>query len=318
MTLNGWDLLSNKDATAFSQKILKPIARTEAAVSYVDHLPKNATEAAGAIGAQAKRAMTTGCAIKVEVERVFGVGQRGELRLSVDKDRSGIVRGYCPIGTSALGIAHLASNADGTVVSIHIEPATRVPVRGTDPALHPVMEAISQFLERMDGPMSAAAIERGVRGYATDTKRDAIDRLVIEGYVGQERVGQSLHHTHIRAFRTDPFGSDLPPTPTSPTSPEPRLAFPGEVAEGDLPRPARSLSERGSSGEVVRGIFEDLLEETSPEAEPKPGEVEDPAVPSGHRYVGGGIAMNADGDFYRVDTGEQLTQKQADKEMDDQ
>lgn len=286
MTLNGWDLLSNKDATMFSQKILKPIARTGAAVSYVDHLPKADNDLAGAIGAQAKRAMTTGCAIKVKVERVFGEGQHGEVQLTVDKDRSGVVRGHCPPGTSVLGTAHLNSDPVTGHVTIRIEPATRIPVRGTDPALQPLMQAISEFLERMDGPVSGAAIERAVRGAATDTKRDAIDRLVIEGYIGQERVGRSIEHTSIRAYRIDPFSGRT----TSPTSPDLASTSPGEVAGGSS-RPPR-LTSTSSRGERrgPGGLFDDL-------------EGPDLASEAGQRTYDN-VTIDDEGHLINADTGE--------------
>jgi hypothetical protein len=93
MTLLGLDLNSNTDATQFSQQLLRPLARTGACVAYVDHVPKNKdARGKGGIGAQAKRAMTTGAAIAVEIIEPFGRGMTGRLRLTVDKDRPGHVR----------------------------------------------------------------------------------------------------------------------------------------------------------------------------------------------------------------------------------
>jgi len=93
MTLLGLDLNSNTDATQFSQQLLRPLARTGACVAYVDHVPKNKdARGKGGIGAQAKRAMTTGAAIAVEIMEPFGRGMTGRLRLTVDKDRPGHVR----------------------------------------------------------------------------------------------------------------------------------------------------------------------------------------------------------------------------------
>jgi Bifunctional DNA primase/polymerase, N-terminal len=296
MTLNGWDLLSNKDATMFSQKILKPIAHCpwKPAVSYVDHLPKNPTDAGGAIGAQAKRAMTTGCAIKVEVARTFGKGQRGELILTVDKDRSGAVRGYCPEGTSDLGVAKLVSSEDGKIVSIRIEPAVKVPHGGTPASLRPTMEAISRFLEGKPEPVSGANIERFVRGMGTDAKRDAVERLLIEGYVRLEPAGRYMHHVSIRPYRTDPLGSDLPLRQTSPGSPGLASTSPGEAAEwsnlaslGDLQQVVVPR------GEPPRGPISDLEAETSPDAVLDPDE-------------DGGLHVDIDdeGNFIDDDTGQ--------------
>src|SRR5690606_20379161 len=101
MTLQGLDLMSNKDATTFAQTVLRPLARSGACVVYIDHTPKDSeNKSAGGIGAQAKRAMTTGCALRVEVIKEFGKGQSGKVRLRVDKDRQGDVRGISLPGKS--------------------------------------------------------------------------------------------------------------------------------------------------------------------------------------------------------------------------
>jgi hypothetical protein len=95
MTLMGLDINSNNDATQFAQTLLKPIASTGACVVYVDHVPKSReARGKGGIGAQAKRAMTTGCALTVTVTEPFGQGQAGRLHLTVDKDRPGKVRAH--------------------------------------------------------------------------------------------------------------------------------------------------------------------------------------------------------------------------------
>ena len=122
MTLLGLELTDNTDATAFSQRLLKPLARTGACVVYVDHVPKNRDQRGkGGIGAQAKRAMTTGCAINVEVVAAFGRGMTGRLRLTVDKDRPGHVRA-ASVGATRIGEAVLESRADGSVL-VEIERA---------------------------------------------------------------------------------------------------------------------------------------------------------------------------------------------------
>lgn len=115
MTLLGLDLMDNTDATKFSQSLLKPLSRTGACVAYVDHVPKAKDgRGKGGIGAQAKRAMTTGCSIAVDVVEPFGRGMTGRLRLTVDKDRPGHVRAVS-IGAKRVGDAILESSADGTV-----------------------------------------------------------------------------------------------------------------------------------------------------------------------------------------------------------
>lgn len=123
MTLLNLELTDNTDATRFAQRLLKPLAATGACVVYVDHVPKNKdNRGKGGIGAQAKRAMTTGCAVNVDVVEPFGRGMTGRLRLTVDKDRPGHVRAQA-LEAKAIGSAVLTSGADGSV-TVEIQKAT--------------------------------------------------------------------------------------------------------------------------------------------------------------------------------------------------
>lgn len=112
MNVLGLDINSNNDATTFSQLLLKPVAATGVCLIYVDHVPKSKdARGKGGIGAQAKRAMTTGCTVAVTVMNPFGRGNVGRLALSVDKDRAGHVRGYCTDARN-LGTVVLDSDKD--------------------------------------------------------------------------------------------------------------------------------------------------------------------------------------------------------------
>jgi hypothetical protein len=111
MNVLGLDINSNNDATTFAQLLLKPVAATGVCLVYVDHVPKSKdARGKGGIGAQAKRAMTTGCTVAVHVIAPFGRGNVGRLALSVDKDRAGHVRGYASDAKN-LGTVILTSDA---------------------------------------------------------------------------------------------------------------------------------------------------------------------------------------------------------------
>lgn len=179
MTLLGYDLMSNQDATAFAQRLLRPLSATGAAVVYIDHTPKNAQEgAAGGIGAQAKRAMTTGCALRVEVVEAFGKGQDGRLRLHVDKDRPGVVRGASAPGKQGhwAGDVTLRSAGERLLVDVHPPGSQDRPVLA--------MRRISDFLVDAGVPLSGNRIEKGVTG-DNNTIRKALDRLVVDGHVAR-------------------------------------------------------------------------------------------------------------------------------------
>lgn len=123
MTLMGLDINSNNDATQFAQQLLKPIAATGACVVYVDHVPKSReARGKGGIGAQAKRAMTTGCALSVTVTEPFGQGQAGRLHLTVDKDRPGRVRAH---SYAAKHAGDVILTPSGQTMRLTIQPSDR-------------------------------------------------------------------------------------------------------------------------------------------------------------------------------------------------
>jgi hypothetical protein len=121
MNVLGLDINSNNDATTFAQLLLKPVAATGVSLIYVDHVPKSKdARGKGGIGAQAKRAMTTGCTIAVTVLEPFGRGNVGKLAISVDKDRAGHVRGYCS-DSKNLGTVILTSDKDSGNIEVDFD-----------------------------------------------------------------------------------------------------------------------------------------------------------------------------------------------------
>lgn len=189
MTLLGLDLNSNTDATTFAQTLLRPLAKTGACVVYVDHLPKHREfQGKGGIGAQAKRAMTTGCAIRVDVEQEFGKGQTGRLKLTVDKDRPGLVRAIASAGKH-LGHAVLTSSPLGDAVSMTIDPDG-----GSKPTI--LMARILDYLDVV-GTASKNQIKREVEGN-NDAIYRAINVLEEEGKVDiTEGRHRSLNVTRV-------------------------------------------------------------------------------------------------------------------------
>jgi hypothetical protein len=124
LTNLGKDSNSTNDTTEFYQKVLQPLASRGSCVIFTDHIKKNNDGSKGAIGSQAKRAMTTGALFLVEVIHPFGRGQRGMLRMSVDKDRRGHVRGACGLapesGRQVWGVVSIDSDGFTGHVSVRI------------------------------------------------------------------------------------------------------------------------------------------------------------------------------------------------------
>ncbi|NAE18306.1 AAA family ATPase, partial [Enterococcus hirae] len=241
MTLLGLDLNSNTDATVFAQRVLRPLSATGACVVYIDHIPKSKDhDTKGGIGAQAKRAMTTGCTLRADVLAPFGRGRSGKLRLTVDKDRPGHVRGASASAKYA-GTAVLESDPGTGDVHLRVDQPEGLDAVSDNAPFRPtrLMEKVSHFLTTIPDGASGYAIEKEVSGKASAI-RVALELLAEEGYTRREAGARNsvLHH-HVKPYTE---AGELVSTPTSSTSSRPRPDLvPDEVREGDRrPRPTSS------------------------------------------------------------------------------
>lgn len=204
MTLQGLDLMSNKDATAFMQTVLKPIAKAGPTVVYVDHTPKDKEHGtAGGIGAQAKRAMTDGCTLRVEVTKAFGKGQNGRLRLHVDKDRLGAVRGVSAPGKAGHWFGDLVLTSDGHTGSVHmqIDPPDNYDVdQRESKAFRPthLMEKVSSYTTDHPGAGRNEILDavKGRRQHVIT----ALNTLVEEGWIAVTKQGQKSIHSSTKPY----------------------------------------------------------------------------------------------------------------------
>jgi hypothetical protein len=198
MTLLNLELTSNRDATFFSQQLLKPLAGSGACVVTIDHVPKSKDNRGNyAIGAQAKRADINGCAIAVEVTLPFGRGMNGELNLKVTKDRPGAVRENSKEAKFA-GTVQLRSTIDGMVTMV-IESPQMASGDRTRPT-H-LMEQVSKTLEAASMPLSKNAVIKEVQG-RREWVLIAIQILIDEKFIAIENGSRnSLNLKSIRIYR---------------------------------------------------------------------------------------------------------------------
>ena len=197
MTLLGLDLVSNRDATFFSQTVLKPLTQFGAGVITIDHVTKNKESRSNyAIGAQAKRADINGASIMVQVVMPFGRGITGELTLKVAKDRPGHVRAASQEASYA-GKVILDSSADGSLdIAIHSPGGDGQRLRPTH-----LMESISKLLEASNSPLSKNAIEKEIKGKA-EWVRVACQFLIDEKFVAIENGSRnSLNLKLLKVYR---------------------------------------------------------------------------------------------------------------------
>lgn len=256
MSIMDLDLSNNKDATRFFQLLLRPLAETGAAVVYVDHITKNANEAKGGIGAQAKRAMTTGVTLRVDVDEQFDRIRPGTLKLTVDKDRAGHVRAASGPEADA-GTAHVVPDGQGKLaIKIILETAEQPnPVKSDEPREVTMRRGIMAFLDQMLGTaQSQTQIEKAVPGRVSDL-REQIAWLVENGYIdrrparinGREAAG----HWAVMPYSPvpmepirgqNPFLDPRPdpvPVPNGGVLPVPTPS-PTTSGRGEVPRPSAS------------------------------------------------------------------------------
>lgn len=250
--LEGLDPEKNVDAAKFLALLPRPIAAAGSAVILIDHVTK-AREGRGrwAIGAQHKLA---GIAVAYSFEAVkpFSRAQSGLVKIRVEKDRHGHVRGHAQGGVIAL--AHVDPSDEGNQVSVTLAPPDSATDEGEFRPTE-LMERASAFLE-VSPDATLNQIRDGVTGKA-EWVTAAVRCLVAEGHVEQRQDGQALRHSNVRRFT----GQD-PPSPRVPTESQPSpgtgssTGSPSPPPEGDSdpaappenPQPSpNSMPRRGAS-----------------------------------------------------------------------
>ena len=192
MNLLGLDLEKNKDATQFSQVVLRPLRLWGAAVLTIDHVTKSKDNRGSyAIGAQAKRADIDGVAMSVDVEMPFGRGSNGKLKLKITKDRPGFVRGIA-LEASYIGTAELISQGDRIEIGI-TGGSTQYSARDY------LMQRISEFMAGHGQEMSTNKVVQVIEG-GTDQIKQALAGLEGRGFLELRVQGSGHYYKHRKPF----------------------------------------------------------------------------------------------------------------------
>jgi hypothetical protein len=205
MNLLGLDLEKNKDATTFSQKVLKPLRIGGAGILTIDHVTKSKDNRGNyAIGAQAKRADIDGAAFAVSVAMPFGRGIDGALDITCTKDRPGFVRAICP-DAKTVGVANLKSLPDGGILVSISGGIVKVSTREQK------MEAVCDLLRRTGYEMGRNQIADHLRqeghSIANDELKFVIEALVAKGSLTYRKEGQK----YLYGYQSDFFANDVKP-----------------------------------------------------------------------------------------------------------
>lgn len=217
MSIEGLDLLDNKDVATWLARLPRRIADLGPAVVMIDHVTKSKDgRDRWSIGAQHKLAGIDGVAFTVDpihplarladdaVEPVTGVS-----RITISKDRPGAVRGVAVHGKH-VGELHITGYPDGGVTA-RIIPAVQTPEGGFRPT-H-LMAKISEALAGVPDPgLSKRAIRGAVKG-KNDAKDLALELLVAEGYVATTPGPRgAVFHRSARRFEEKKDQHDDQPT----------------------------------------------------------------------------------------------------------
>jgi len=203
MNLLGLDLEKNKDATHFSQTVLKPLRVGGAGILTIDHVTKSKDNRGNyAIGAQAKRADIDGAAFAVSVALPFGRGVDGALDITCTKDRPGFVRAICP-DAKTVGVANLRSLPDGGIAVSITGGAVKTSTREQK------MELVCDLLRRRGYEMGRNEIAELIReqGHqiANEDLKFILEGLVASGALSYRKEGQKF----LYGYQSDFFANDV-------------------------------------------------------------------------------------------------------------
>jgi hypothetical protein len=184
MVLHGLDPLSNKDCATFGQRLPTAISQQGPAVVSLDHVTKS-PDGRGryAIGAVHKLNGLNGGAYLLDNRTPFGIGRKGKSTIKIAKDRPGQLRRH---GLPSSGGLHwfgdlILDSKDETFAELEIEaPHGLEPNWRPTELMHRIADALTEH-----GPLAQRRILAAVTG-KTDTKRAALDYLILDGYVTEK------------------------------------------------------------------------------------------------------------------------------------
>lgn len=224
------------DVVSWIERLPRPMARTGAAVVMLDHVAKD-RERQGryARGSGAKLASVDGAAYHVQVTSAFSRRRPGNLKLVIAKDRPG---GVGAIGETA-AIATIDPGPDGTRVLISLARDTgEVVSRSRHDSWKPtvLMRRVFEELTQSPIPLTASTLRALVHSDKKAYVDRAIARLIIEGYVVEQKRGRQKILVAVKAYDD---GRDPPGPPAAP----PQLDLdeheeePSNVTHGPWPWP---------------------------------------------------------------------------------
>ncbi|MEE1834910.1 hypothetical protein [Streptomyces sp. SP17KL33] len=197
MSLEGLSPRDEADVAAWHAKVTKDLAHAGKCVVVIDHTPHDGNRT---IGSQHKKACISGVSYMADPLQPIAPGQRGVLRLRVEKDRPGSVRREAASGTRpqwrgdlvvdfsegrsrpdvALFPASPREGAEGPEIEVEMKPPMAV------------CTAILSFVAENPGA-SSSDIQSAIQAGKAKLLR-AVKWLVAQGYLRKEQEGRSVAH----------------------------------------------------------------------------------------------------------------------------
>lgn len=209
MTLDNWDLESNRDVAEFYSAVPRQLTHAGAAVLLIDHVVKGSRNR-WPIGGQAKLAAVDGAAFLVESTKRLSRGNAGSSKVLLAKDRSGQVAALAgPKTGGSRTMQHVATlhaksweDQGGTwAVRVTLDPPDAGQLASTDSVV-----AMVRFLESQTDWVSwRNAIHKGGGRQANEK---ALGLLIAQGFV---EVREENRARLLRLARTYPEGQPITP-----------------------------------------------------------------------------------------------------------
>lgn len=184
LPLFGANSNDSDDFTTVHTGVIKPLARTGAAVVGIDHQAKGSdSKAFGATGTAAKKRVIGGISIRVRVDEPFTPERGGSAWLTINKDRHGGLRRHCPPPSDGREVnagkfVILGDQIRVQAPSVHDDPADTVPaaditaVAALDPAPTTVKAVREALSWRNDRASKAFRAWRNGAGTPTGTPEE--------------------------------------------------------------------------------------------------------------------------------------------------
>ena len=197
---------ANNDVMRVFNQVFYPLKEAGITVLVLDHLPKDGSSDDYPIGAQAKRAQS-------DVSLLFKRSSKeGIVDIYLSKDRHGLLQERAELGSMPRRVAALSLVQEPNGIRVNLSPAYQAQLgkESLKSTEADTLQRVFTFVSENPG-CNKGEIEKNVIG-KTETKRQALSRLIVGGNIEQISVGTSFVHSTVKELDLSwiPIGSQIP------------------------------------------------------------------------------------------------------------